>query len=81
MNYTVGKNIRAMRESRGMTIRELAQASDLSENYLSRLELGRNVPGVRLLTKIALGLGCEPGHLMPSLKELRDEDQEARMAS
>lgn len=55
MNF--GEELRKMRKSKGLTLDELAEASNLSKGYLSRLEGGkRKVPKLETLKKIAVGL-------------------------
>jgi transcriptional regulator with XRE-family HTH domain len=52
------KNIRILREARGLTIEELSRATGVSVSYLSRLETGlRKVPSVFIVYKIAKVLG------------------------
>jgi DNA-binding XRE family transcriptional regulator len=49
--------IKAMREHRGMTQVELAQASGTSSVYISQIERGRRRSGRRPLAKLAQALG------------------------
>ncbi len=60
--------IKAMREHRGMTQVELAQASGTSSVYISQIERGRRRSGRRLLAKLAQALGVASDLLE------RDED-------
>ena len=53
----LGNNIRKYRLRRGFTQEQLAEASGVSEAYLSKLEAGRRNPTVKVLAKIASVLG------------------------
>jgi transcriptional regulator with XRE-family HTH domain len=53
----LGQALRAARKSRGMTLTQVATAAQLSQPFLSQLELGRARPSMRSLHRIALALG------------------------
>src|SRR6478672_406858 len=53
----LGGAIRALRRERGLTLVELAAATDLSQPFLSQVELGRSRPSMRSLFRIAAALG------------------------
>ncbi len=53
----VGERLRAARLQRGLTARELAEASDLSFNTISLIERGKMSPTVATLHKLATALG------------------------
>lgn len=57
MNETLGSRIRARREARRLTQRELAQAVALDPAYISLIETGRRTPSVEKLNAIAKYLG------------------------
>jgi transcriptional regulator with XRE-family HTH domain len=77
MARTIGKAVRAAREARGLTLREVAKAAGMSAPQLSSLESGRpGNPGwatvVRLARVLGMSLdeaaGLEPAKpLAPSL--------------
>jgi transcriptional regulator with XRE-family HTH domain len=50
--------IKAMREYRGMTQVELAQAGGTSSVYISQIERGKRRSGRRLLAKLGQALGA-----------------------
>lgn len=65
---TFAENFRNMRikellESRGMTARELASATGLSEMGLSKIVRGKSSPSASTVEKIALALGVTCGAL------------------
>ncbi len=54
---TLGKRIRQLREQRGLSRQELAEATGLSAVYLKKLEAGdRESPSLPALEKIARAL-------------------------
>src|SRR2546423_5794322 len=53
----LGERVRALRSEHGMTRRDLAQASGVSERYLAQLEAGRGNMSVLLLRKVGLAMG------------------------
>jgi XRE family aerobic/anaerobic benzoate catabolism transcriptional regulator len=61
---TIGERVRALRESRGLTRRELALAARLSERFLAQVETGEGNIAVTRLARLADALGCRPGTLV-----------------
>lgn len=53
----VGRRIRAIRERRGLSLRSLAERSDLSVNAVSLIERGQSSPTVSTLHRLAGALG------------------------
>ena len=49
----VGKKLKAIRLKSDMTIQELAAASNVSSNMISRVERGLTIPSVEILMKLA----------------------------
>lgn len=56
--------IREWRVSRGLSLTQLAEASNMSVASLSRLELGHQMYTQPTLGNIAEALGCEPAELI-----------------
>jgi XRE family aerobic/anaerobic benzoate catabolism transcriptional regulator len=61
----VGRLVRTARAKRGMTRRQLAQASDTSERYLAQIEGGQGNPSIVVLTSIADALDVPIVELLP----------------
>jgi XRE family transcriptional regulator, aerobic/anaerobic benzoate catabolism transcriptional regulator len=61
----IGREVRSHRAKRGMTRRQLAQASDTSERYLAQIESGAGNPSVSVLRAIALALDLPVVALLP----------------
>ncbi|MYE31124.1 MAG: helix-turn-helix transcriptional regulator [Chloroflexi bacterium] len=49
--------VRAFRDHRGLTLRDLAERADISPSYLSEIEHGRKPGAVAVLTRVADALG------------------------
>lgn len=52
-------NVRRLRSERGLTQEQVANAAGLSLSDVGRIERGERDPGVRVLAKLARGLGVE----------------------
>lgn len=57
ISQTLGRRLRAMRESREWTLETLAERTGLSKAYLSRLECGDRQPSMVALHSLATALG------------------------
>jgi transcriptional regulator with XRE-family HTH domain len=57
MRRLVGKNVKRIRERKGLTQEKLAEISGFSQQYISSLEKGRRNPTIITLYEIALSLG------------------------
>lgn len=49
----VGEEIRRLRKEKGMTLKQLANKIDLSQTYLSQIELGDRNVSLEMLSKVA----------------------------
>lgn len=47
------------RHNKGMTQKELAQAAQLTQSVIARLECKKAIPQLDTLLKVAAALGCE----------------------
>jgi len=61
----IGREVRSHRAKRGMTRRQLAQASETSERYLAQIESGAGNPSASVLRAIALALDLPVVALLP----------------
>ncbi len=57
MRKLVGRNVKRVRERRGLTQERLADVSGFSQQYISGLEQGRRNPTVVTLYELARALG------------------------
>jgi transcriptional regulator with XRE-family HTH domain len=60
----LGRAIRTRRRALGLTLLQLAAATELSQPFLSQLELGRTRPSMRSLYRIAEALGTSQQALL-----------------
>jgi XRE family aerobic/anaerobic benzoate catabolism transcriptional regulator len=60
----IGRMVRRQRAKRGMTRRQLAQASETSERYLAQIEAGTGNPSVSVLRAIAQALDLSASALL-----------------
>lgn len=67
----VGRVIRAIREKRGLSLRALAELSDLSVNAVSLIERGQSSPTVATLHRLAAALGVRIVDLFGGQEEER----------
>lgn len=56
-------NVRRLRTERGLTQDALAQGASMDPAEIRRIESGRRDPGVRVLARVAIGLGVKPAEL------------------
>ena len=56
---TFRHRIKALRETNKLTQSELAEAADLSLNFIARIERGEAIPSLVTLDKLAKALGME----------------------
>jgi XRE family transcriptional regulator, aerobic/anaerobic benzoate catabolism transcriptional regulator len=61
----IGRELRRQRAKRGMTRRQLAQASETSERYLAQIESGAGNPSASVLRAIAQALDLPAAALLP----------------
>jgi XRE family transcriptional regulator, aerobic/anaerobic benzoate catabolism transcriptional regulator len=61
----IGREVRLNRAKRGMTRRQLAQASETSERYLAQIEGGAGNPSASVLRAIGRALGLPASALLP----------------
>ena len=70
MRKLVGRNVRRIRQRKGLTQEQLAEISGFSQQYISGLEQGRRNPTVVTLYELAAALGVSHSDLVrPFRKE------------
>lgn len=60
----LGADIRKVRNSKGLTLEDLAHRSGLDRTAIQKIESGRHEPRAKTVMSLAKGLGVEPGALM-----------------
>ena len=61
MRKLVGRNVKRIRQQRGLTQEQLADVSGFSQQYISGLEQGRRNPTIVTIYELATALGV--GHM------------------
>jgi transcriptional regulator with XRE-family HTH domain len=56
--------VRSLRQARGWTQEALAEKASVHENYVSRLETGRQEPGLLVILKLAAAFTIKPSELL-----------------
>ena len=64
----IGRKLRAIRERKGLTLKNLAEMADLSESLLSQIERGKVSPSLDSLMSITGALEIDPEYLFRDLK-------------
>lgn len=64
LRHAVGSAIRRLRLARGMTLRQMSQASAISLPYLSEIERGRKEPSSEIIQTVCVVLGITLRQLM-----------------
>jgi len=73
MRRLVGRNVRRIREKRGLTQEQLADVSGFSQQYISSLEQGLRNPTVITVYELAVALGVGHLELLRPLKVSRQQ--------
>ncbi len=60
-----GKNLRKLREAKGLSTRQFAYEADISHSSVGRLEAGLSNPSLTTLLKIANALEIDLNKLVP----------------
>lgn len=58
--YKLGVKIRALRKAAGLTQEQLAEAADVSTNFIGYVERGQRALSIKTLDRIARALGVAP---------------------
>ena len=70
----LGVRVREIRKERGLTQRALACRMNVPRTYISKVEMGRVVPSLSTLWRIAAGLEVSVSHLLCAESERRRDD-------
>ena len=70
MRRLVGKNVKRIREKKGLTQERLAEISGFSQQYISGIEQGRRNPTIITLYELAASLGVSHLELVRPVRGL-----------
>lgn len=62
--FLLGKRLASARKSRNMTQEALAEATGLTNNFISNIETGRSIPSLETISKLCNALDITPNDLM-----------------
>lgn len=65
---TFARNVRQLRNAKGLTQAGLAELAGLHMTDIARIETVRRDPGIKVVTKIAYGLGVSSSELMAGVE-------------
>ena len=69
MRKLVGRNVKRIRQDRGLTQEQLAERSGFSQQYISGLEQGRRNPTIVSIYELATALGVSHMELVRPTEE------------
>lgn len=72
----LGQAIRTLRAERGLTQRQLADAADINETWISHIEAGRTNPAWGTVVRIAGALGVRVSELATQAEYLSTAESE-----
>lgn len=68
MAEVFGKNVRRVRQAKGLTLEAMADEVGLAYSYLGEIERGRKNPTLDVVERIAEVLGADPIELLSASK-------------
>lgn len=68
LRTALGRRVRSLRERKGLSQEQLAEAADLHWTYVSGIERGKRNPGLNTLGRLARALGVTPSKLLSGLQ-------------
>ena len=69
IGQSLGRQLRAARTAKKLSMRALAAAADISQPFLSQIESGHTMPSIATLFRLAKVLGISPSALLPATPE------------
>ena len=60
----IGRRIKEIRKSKSLTQEQLAEKSDLTNNYISNIENCRSIPSLETLMKLCIALETTPNDIL-----------------
>jgi transcriptional regulator with XRE-family HTH domain len=76
---SLGVRVREIRKERGLTQRVLANRMNVPRTYISKVEMGRVLPSLATLCRIAAGFEVSVAYLLCDEPERRRDDEIARI--
>ena len=76
MNAKIGNRIRALREGKGLSQKEIAEKLNISQSAYSRIETGETNGWVHLIEKLCRELEIKPEELFNGIESINQNDVE-----
>lgn len=76
INKEIGAKVRSLRESKGLTLREVATALDMDYGHLGRLERGTVAPSMKKIQSLADYFQVDTSYFFGEKGEVPDELKE-----
>ena len=64
LRFVLSDNLKRLRKARGWTQIQLGSHSELTQTYISRIELGKVAVSIDTIQELAEALGCPPADLL-----------------
>lgn len=74
----IGKKLRSIREAHGITIYKLSKETDISQNHIGGIELGKRQPTIETLERLLAPLGVTLAEFFNENSEILYPTQEER---
>lgn len=68
LKQNVSRRVKAIRQEKGMSQKQLAERTGLNVRYISRLETNPQNLTLEILEKVSLGLGCTASDLVSAVE-------------
>ena len=67
-----GEKLKALRQQRGLTMRQLGELLDVSDSYVSKMETGDKIPNVAMVLRVSQIFSVTTDLLIKDELELED---------
>jgi transcriptional regulator with XRE-family HTH domain len=68
----IGRNIKELREERGLSLRQLSEIIGVSPSHIQKIETNQITPSITVMLKIAQGVGKDIGYFLGEDKSPQD---------
>jgi len=79
MNVSIGQKMKALRQEKKLTLKEVAEQTGFSISFLSQFERGKSSATLESLKKIAWALGTNPSYFFDDSPSLSTNQEESHL--
>lgn len=79
ITQTFAKRLRAIRTSKDVTQRDLAERAHVTLSYISKLEAGGAAPGIDLVDRLATALNVNVTELLPFASQQKTDHEQIKI--